>query len=195
MKRYVVIRPFALLTILTIFVLSCSQIPEDYKPPQYRKIAVFAIYPKIEEIDLGSSPSEAIGGIATGILSAIVGDYPEWEATSQLSLVSVRCGYDVYLVGPDDYFENRKSKVEVQHQKRFDEGLPGDYKSYVKKMKSLIGKNMQPIAYLCGYVESSDDDNIWIEMRRWEDDNLLFKMNYNYFMKHYSEFFCGADME
>ena len=182
-----------------IFAISCSQIPEDYTPSQYNKIAVFAIYPEVEEIDVDSA-EDLIKSIVDIIGEAIAGDFPEWEATSDLALISVRCGYDVYLVGPEDYFEDRKNDVEVQHQKKYMDIVPDNYDRYIRKMKSMIGKNMQPVAYLTGYFsdndgDDGDDDDIQIEMRRWDTDRVIFSMDYDYFRIHYNEFFCGADIE
>ncbi|MCK5833426.1 hypothetical protein KAH81_07135 [bacterium] len=174
--------------------LSCSQIPEDYTPSQYNKIAVFAVYQEFEEIDIDSG-KDLIESIVKIVGEAIVGDYPEWDATSEMALISVRCGYDVYLVGPEDYFDDRNNAVEVQHQKRYMSAIPDDYNKYIREMKSMIGPNMQPVAYLTGYILDNETDDIQIEMRRWETDRKIFSMNYKYFLKHYNEFYCGADIK
>ena len=183
---------------IAVFILSCSPIPKDYNPPDYHKIAVIAIYPSQIEYDIDSKEDlvEAVAeGLMDDIIEALSGDYPEWTVTSELARISTNCGYNVYLVGPDDYFEERKERVDVAAQKRYEGFIPGDYRDYIYQMKSLIGRHMAPTAYLTGRQDDDDRKSFWLEMRRWDNDERIFSMSFSYFMRHYNEFYCGADVE
>jgi len=186
MKKYYAI----VIVLLVILALSCSQIPKNYNPPQYRKLAVIAPFPAEREINIGSA-QEAM----ETIVEAVTYNYPEWSVTSELARISMRCGYDVYLLAPEAYFENRKVAVMVNHQKRYEGFMPDNYWDYVNQMKLLIGESMEPVVYLTGYQDAEDKNEFWLEMRRWDSDKKIFSMSYATFADRYDEFYCGADAE
>jgi hypothetical protein len=195
MKRLTI----SILILIAILFAGCSSIPKDYNPPQYRQIAVFGTYVMPVNYNIGSKEDlkDAITeGIVEALADVIAGDYPEWRTTSELARVCSRCGYDVYLVAPNKYFEQRKDKVDVAHQKRFEGWTKDDYFGYIGQMKSMVLKTMEPTAYIiCRQTEAKQkEDSYTVEMRRWKNDRLIFSMSYSYFMKNYGEFFCGADV-
>ncbi len=191
MKKCIVL----ILAAMLLLAMSCSQVPKDYKPQSYKKLAVFAVYPATEEVEIGSV-GDVFKEIVTGIAEALLEDDPAWLATTELAVISSRCGYDVYLVGPEDYFDNRDREPEVVFQQRYSDNLPDDYASYRHKSKTYIPANIAPDAYLTGFAtKNGDDEHVTIELRKWVGDKVLFRMDYDYFLKHYNEFFCGADIE
>ena len=195
MKQYII----APLIMLGVLFISCSMIPDDYHPPTFRKIAVLGTWvaPMDYDIDSREDLEDAItDGIIEGIADVLLGDYPEWRTTSELARICTRCGYDVYLVAPDNYFEERKENVEVAHQMRYEGWLEDDYRDYIRQMKNLISEPMEPTAYiLCKQIDTNDDEEEFtLEMREWNGDRIIFSMSYGYFTKHYGEFFCGADV-
>jgi len=194
-------RLFVVLAFISVLVFaSCSSIPQNYHPPEYRKIAVFASFVPPVEYDIDSKDDlvEAIAdGLIDDVADVLSGDYPEWRTTSELARLCSRCGYDVYLVAPEDYFEDRQGPVEVAHQKRVGGWIEDNYWDYIRQMKSQIGEYMEPEAYiLCKQVGSeSDDEDFYVVMHRWNGDKQIFTMSYDYFMRNYNDFFCGADVE
>ncbi|MGC9315302.1 MAG: hypothetical protein ACP5G4_06715 [bacterium] len=190
----------ALIAVLSIAILGgCSSIPQNYHPPEYHKIAVLGTYlaPIDYDIDSKEDLKEAIAdGLIETIANAITDDYPEWRSTSDLARICSRCGYDVYLVAPEDYFKQRKEQVDVDHQKRFEGWVKDDYFGYIRQMKDLITEPMQPTAYiLCRQTEAKQkEDEYSLEMRRWSNDRMIFSMSWSYFKKNYGDFFCGADV-
>lgn len=179
------------LIILALIALSCSSIPKNYKPPEYKKLGIIAIFPATETFDRDMG----IGDVLSDILESLNEENRSWDVTSDLARISMRCGYEVYLLAPDSYFEERKQKIDVTTQRRYDGFIPFNYMDYVHKMKSLVGEYTRPKAYLTGYQDSKDEKVFHLEMRRWDNDKLIFSMDYDYFMRHYNEFFCGADVE
>ncbi|HHS50129.1 MAG TPA: hypothetical protein ENN07_03345 [candidate division Zixibacteria bacterium] len=185
----------AVLIATIILAAACSQMPKDYHPPTYRKIAIFAIYPGVESVEV-SSFGGFLKDVALTLAEDLLEGNPHWDATSELALIATRCGYDVMLVAPDLYFDSRKREVEVQSEHIWDDFMPDNFQQYIRKSKSQVRGDMAPEAYLTGFVDLNDSDKkIRIEMRRWSNNKRIFQMDYDYFMKHYGEFFCGADVE
>ncbi len=195
MKKILIVSAIAVL-----LSMACSTIPKDYRPPEYRKIAVFGTLSAPVDYDIdskGDLVESLVEGLVEGIVDAISENYPEWRTTGELARICTRCGYDVYLVAPEDYFEQRKNKVDVAHQKRYEDWVDSEPYRYRSQMKSLIGEHMEPEAYImCRQLDPDDDEESFtVEMRRWRNDKMIFSMSYGYFLKHYNEFFCGADIE
>lgn len=195
MKKTIV----AIALIFALVFAGCSVIPEDYRPPRYRKIAIIGTYiaPMDYDIDDREDLEDAVtDGILEGIADVISGNYPEWRSTSELARLCVRCGYDVYLVAPEEYFEQRKEDVDVQHQRRFEGWVDDDYWDYIGQMKGIISEAMEPTAYIiCKQDDPEEEiDDFTVEMRHWDNNNRIFSMSYGYFMDNYGEFFCGADV-
>jgi len=179
---------------ITLLLVSCSMIPKDYEPNQYRDLVIIAMYPEIEEVDI-SDMTEVIDALVSDVAEGILDVSHHWDITTDIAQTAIRCGYNVYLIAPQDYFNYNTEPLELAGQRIF-EGWVSDYYSlYIEEMKDLWSGPNQPVAYITGKQDPENDKIFWIEMRHWDNDKKIFKMTDKTFFNNYNEFFCGADIQ